>query len=157
VGKTIRINKHPYTIVGDAQKGFFGAEKFLQLDLFVPMANQASLEGVSWLEQWHDKNVFCIVRIKDGVTLPQVQAELSTIAARLQREHQKEEKKLGFKLSRPSLVGDYIGGPAGATAGRSLGLAFTKSTPAALAALVIVVTVTAPRAVISVLSCTAAP
>jgi hypothetical protein len=64
VGKSIRINKYPYTIVGDAQKGFYGTEKFLQLDLFVPMANQASLEGVSWLEQWHDKNVFCIVRIE---------------------------------------------------------------------------------------------
>jgi hypothetical protein len=45
-------------------------EKFLQPDIFVPMANEASLEGVNWLEQWHDKNVFSIVRIKEGVTRP---------------------------------------------------------------------------------------
>lgn len=57
------------------------------------------------------------------MTLPQVQAELSTIAARLQREHPKEEKKLGFKLSRPGLVGDYIGGPARAFLAGVMGLA----------------------------------
>ncbi len=30
VGKTIRLNKHPYTIVGVTPEGFYGTEKFLQ-------------------------------------------------------------------------------------------------------------------------------
>ena len=50
VGKTIRLNKQPYTIVGVTPEGFYGTEKFAQLDIFVPMANQASLDGVDWLE-----------------------------------------------------------------------------------------------------------
>ncbi|MGD1070004.1 MAG: ABC transporter permease [Bryobacteraceae bacterium] len=110
VGKAIRINKHPYTIVGVAPEGFNGTEKFLQADIFVPMANEASLEGVNWMEQRRMKNVFSIVRFKDGVTLPQVQAELNAIAARIRRQYPVDEDGLGFKLARPGLVGDFLGG-----------------------------------------------
>ena len=75
VGKTLRLNKQPYTIVGVTPENFYGTEKFGQTDLFVPMANQASLDEVNWLESRNDQNVYSIVRLKDGVTMPQVQAE----------------------------------------------------------------------------------
>lgn len=112
VGKAIRLNKHPYTIVGVTPEGFYGTEKFLQPALFVPMANQASLESVNWLEQRRVQSVFSIVRLKDGVTLPQAQAELNAIAARLRRQHPVDDEGLGFKLARVGLVGDTVGGPA---------------------------------------------
>ncbi len=110
VGKTVRIDKHPYTIVGVTPENFHGTEKFGRSDICVPMANQASLDGISWLESRRHKNVFTIVRIKDGVTMPQVQAELNTIAARIARQYP-EEEGLAFKLARPGLVGDFLGGP----------------------------------------------
>ena len=112
VGKSVRINKQPYTIVGVTPQGFYGTEKIAQPDLFVPMANQASLDGVDWLESRQDANVWGIVRIKDGVTMPQVQAELNMIAARIARQYPKEEEKMGFKLTRPGLMGDFFGAPA---------------------------------------------
>jgi predicted permease len=123
VGKTIRLNKHPYTIVGVTPSGFYGTEKLLQPAFFVPMANQASLEGVSWLEQRRTKSVFSVVRIKDGVTLPQVQAELNAIAARIRRQYPLEEEGLGFKLARPGLIGDTLGGPARGFLAGLMGLA----------------------------------
>jgi predicted permease len=46
------------------------------------------------------------------VTLPQARAELDAIAARVRRQYPVEEEGLGFKLARPGLVGDTIGGPA---------------------------------------------
>jgi len=112
VGKTVRINKHQYTIVGVTPEGFYGTEKFLQPEIFVPMANEASLDGVNWLESRRQKMVFPIVRIKDGITLAQVQAELDTIAARIQKQDPAEEDGLEFKLARPGLVGDFLGGAA---------------------------------------------
>ena len=112
VGKTVRVNKHPYTIVGVTPEGFYGTEKFLQPDLFVPMANVPLLYGVNWLESRRDKTVFPIVRIKDGISLTQVQAELDTIAARISRQNPAEEDGLEFKLARPGLVGDFLGGAA---------------------------------------------
>jgi predicted permease len=75
------------------------------------MANQATLDGINWLESRTHKNLFSIVRIKDGVTMPQVQAELDTIAARIAQQYPKEEDGLAFKLARPGLIGDFLGGP----------------------------------------------
>jgi predicted permease len=112
VGKTVRINKHPYTIVGVTPAGFYGTEKFLQPDLFVPMANETQFESFDWLQARHTQNVWSIVRIKDGVTLPQVQAELNAIAARIARQYPKDEEHLSLRLSRPGLLGDLFGSPA---------------------------------------------
>jgi predicted permease len=112
VGKTIRINKHPYTIVGVTQEGFNGTWKFLQPNFFVPMANQASLEGLNWLNDRRTKPVFPIARLKDGVTLPQAQAELNTIATRIVRQDPKEEDGLHFWAAPPGLAGDFIARPA---------------------------------------------
>ncbi len=123
VGKTVRINKHPYTIVGVTPESFYGTEKIGQLDIFVPMANEASLEGDEWLERRSEPHVYSIVRIKDGVTLPQVQAELDTIAAREARQYPKDEEKLSLKVTRPGLMGEFFGEPARGFLAGVLGLA----------------------------------
>jgi predicted permease len=111
VGTTVRIDKHSYTIVGVAQEGFHGTEKIAQLDIFVPIANEASLDGFNWLESRSYRNLFSVVRLKDGVTAAQVQAELNTIAARIARQYPKDEEGLALKLARPGMIGDFMGGP----------------------------------------------
>lgn len=112
VGTKIRIDKQPYTIVGVTPEGFNGTEKIMQAEVFLPIANEQSLEGVNWLDSWSDRNrVWSVVRIKDGVTMPQVQADLNAIAGRITRQYPKDEEGLGYKLTRPGLVGDFIGGP----------------------------------------------
>lgn len=123
VGMTVRINKQPYTIVGVTPEGFYGTEKMGSMDLFLPMANEASLDGEDWLESRSEPHVYSIVRIKDGVTMPQVQAELDTIAARVKQQYPKEEEKLSFKLTRPGLMGDFFGAPARSFLTGVLGLA----------------------------------
>ena len=123
VGKTVRLNKLPYTIVGVTPEDFGGTEKLGSTDIFVPMANEASLDGVDWLESRHDPHVYSVVRIKDGISMPQVQAELNTIAARIRRQYPKDEEKLTLKLTRPGLMGDFFGAPARAFLAGVLGLA----------------------------------
>jgi predicted permease len=123
VGTTVRIDKHPYTIVGVTPESFHGTEKFAQLDIFVPMANELSLDGFSWLESRSFRNLFSVVRIKDGVTMPQVQAELNTITAHIARQYPKDEEGLALKLARPGLIGDFIGGPARGFLAGVMGLA----------------------------------
>jgi predicted permease len=123
VGRIVRINKHPYTIVGVTPEGFYGTEKFVQPDIFVPIANEASLGEGDWLESRSHRNIWSIVRLKDGVTAPQVQAELNTIATRIRRVYPKDEEKMEFKLTRPGLVGDFFGAPARGFLAGVLGLA----------------------------------
>ena len=112
VGKTIRVNKYPYIIVGVTPEGFYGTEKFILPAIFLPLANQAALDGVNWMEQRRNKNIFSIVRLKDGVTLPQAQAELDAIAARIRLQYPQDEEGLRFRLARPGLMGNFLGGPA---------------------------------------------
>jgi predicted permease len=123
VGTMVRIDKHPYTIIGVTPEGFYGTERIAEPDIFVPMANEASLDGANWLESRSHKNVFSLVRIRDGVTMLQVQAELNTIAARVARQYPKEEEGLTLKLARPGLIGDFIGGPARGFLAGVMGLA----------------------------------
>ena len=111
VGKKVRLNKHPYTVVGVTPQGFYGTEKFLQPDVFVPMANEASLEGVNWLEERQDYRCSLVVRIKDGVTMPQVEAQLKTIADRMKEQNPKDEEGLGLKLVNPGFMGELLGSP----------------------------------------------
>jgi predicted permease len=111
IGKKIRIDKQPYTIVGVAPEGFYGTEKVMQPDVFVPMVNGPALEGVNFLEQRRNWHVFAIVRLKDGVTLPNALAELNTIADRMKHQYPTDEEGLGFKLVHPGFAGDFVGAP----------------------------------------------
>jgi predicted permease len=123
VGKVVRINKHPYTIVGVTPEGFYGTEKIAQPDIFVPLANEASLDGVDWMESRSYGQVWSIVRLRDGVTIPQVQAELNTLAARIRRQYPRDEEKLALTVARPGLIGDFMGAPARAFLAGVMGLA----------------------------------
>src|SRR5690348_10343922 len=123
VGKMVRIDKHPYTIVGVTPEGFYGTEKIAQLDIFVPIANEASLDGFSWLESRSYRNLLSIAPIKDGVTMPQAQAELNAIATRIARQYPKDEEGLALKLARPGMIGDFMGGPARGFLAGVMGLA----------------------------------
>jgi predicted permease len=111
VGKKVRLNKHPYTIVGVTPEGFYGTEKFLQPDVFVPMANAGALEGVNWREERETRRCSVVVRIKDGITMPQVQAQLQTITDRMKQLNPKEEEGLGLKLVTPGFMGEMVGSP----------------------------------------------
>ena len=108
VGKIVRIDKRPYTIVGVTPKGFYGTEKFLQPDVFVPMTTEAAIDSDHWLEDRTKKNVFPIARLKDGITLPQAQSELNSLAARIRKQNPKEEDGLQFWLAPPGLIGNFV-------------------------------------------------
>jgi len=56
VGTTVRIDKHPYTIVGVTPEGFHGTEKIAQLDIFVPMANEAEASDLKKRGEKRDNN-----------------------------------------------------------------------------------------------------
>ncbi len=123
VGTAIRINKHLYTIVGVTPEGFQGVDKFGEIPIFVPMVNQASLDGIDWLESRSFHGVFTAIRMKDGIQVSQAQAELETIVARMAREHPKEEDGLSLKLALPGFFGDFFGRPVRAFLAGVMGLA----------------------------------
>jgi hypothetical protein len=45
VGRVVRLNKHPFTILGVAPPEFHGTLLFISPDFFVPIVNKEQLDG----------------------------------------------------------------------------------------------------------------
>jgi len=102
VGKTIRINRHPYAVLGVAPRDFHGIELFYWPEVWVPMMMEPKIEvGNDWLDNRMTWNTFVVGRIKPGVTPAQAGADLNAIAAELTRQFPVENDRLHFKLSKP--------------------------------------------------------
>lgn len=106
VGKTIRLNGLPYTVLGVAPQGFQGTEVFYWPEVWVPMSMQAQVESYAWLDKRSTYNTMVIGRLKDGISHQEAEARLEPIAAALAREHPRWNEGLSFKLARPGLAGN---------------------------------------------------
>ena len=112
VGRVVRVNKHPFTIVGVAPRGFFGTLLIFAPDFFTPITNQAQLEGVSVLDARANHWIFMVMgHLKAGVTRAQAAADFNSISASLERTYPKEHGHATYVLARPGLYGEYLGGP----------------------------------------------
>jgi predicted permease len=113
VGKSVRINRQTYTVLGVAPRDFHGTEMFYWPDVWVPMMMEPQIEvGNAWLDNRMTWNTFVLGRLKPGVTPAQAEADLNTIAAELARQYPGENDRLHFRLSKPGLIGNLIGAPA---------------------------------------------
>ena len=112
IGRTIRINRMPYTVIGVAPRGFRGTERFYPAEAWVPMMMQAQIEiGNPWLERRATGNTWVIGRLNTGVSPAAATANLNAIAADLARDYPDVNKSLRFKLAQPGFVGDALGQP----------------------------------------------
>ncbi len=106
VGKTVELNKRPFTITGVASERFHGTERFVWPDYWIPMANEDQLEGSDYLHGRTSVAVTVIGRIKPGVTPQQATENLNAIAAQLAREYPQTDDGMPLRLIHPGLIGD---------------------------------------------------
>jgi predicted permease len=112
VGRIVKLNKHPYTIIGVAPAGFNGTLVFFNPGFFVPMVDQEQIEGVNDLNARGKRWVFMTLgHLKAGVTRAQAIADLNSIGSYLEKTYPKDDDQRTFTLARPSLYGDYLGKP----------------------------------------------
>ncbi len=79
VGKTIQINRHPYTVIGVAPRDFTGCKTGLRTDLWIPLSvdrdvwgsNRPDYRGAVWLN--------ALGKLRAGVTKNQAEAELNLL------------------------------------------------------------------------------
>jgi predicted permease len=112
LGRTVQLNKHPFTIVGVAEQGFHGTLVFFNPDFFVPIVNAEQLDEQNDLNTRRRRWVFMTLGVlKPGVTVAQAVADLNSIGSYLEKTYPKDDDKRTFALARPSLYGDYLGRP----------------------------------------------
>ena len=111
VGKTVELNKIPYTVIGVAPRYFNGTERFLWPELWIPVHNELQIEGYDWLEKRGNHNAWTVGRLKPGVTPAQAAANLNNIGAQLSKEYPDTDKGISFRLTQPGFLGNALGGP----------------------------------------------
>ena len=111
VGRTVQINKHPFTIIGVARPDFRGTELFFAPDLWAPIVNSQQISDWFSLEERGNHNGWAIGHLKPGVTPAAATSDLNTIANSLAKTYPKSDDGLKFSLSRPGLAGNTLGRP----------------------------------------------
>jgi predicted permease len=109
VGRTVRVNKHPYTIIGVAPPEFRGTFLVFSPDFYVPIV---SIEDASALNRRGSRWIFeTIGHLKAGITPAQAVADLNSIGEYLQKTYPKDDGKMDASLGHSGLYGDSFGGP----------------------------------------------
>ncbi len=111
VGRVVRLNRHPFTILGVAPPNFNGTLLFFNPAAFIPLVQHPELGGDD-LTTRGDHWVFDLIgRLKSGVTAAQAVGDLNSIGSYIEKTYPKDEGRINFKLVRPGLYGDYLGRP----------------------------------------------
>ncbi|HLJ17130.1 MAG TPA: ABC transporter permease [Bryobacteraceae bacterium] len=112
VGRVVRLNKHPYTIVGVAPAGFYGTFLIFAPDFFVPVVNQPQLQSTNALIARSNHSLYMTFgHLKTGISPEQAIADLNSVGAYLEKTYPLEHVAATFALSRPGLYGNVFGRP----------------------------------------------
>jgi predicted permease len=111
VGRSVQLNKHPFTVLGVAAPEFRGTELFMSPALWAPMVDQEQIEGWNGLKERTARSIWLIGRLKPGVTPAQATGDLQAIATFLKTTYPKDDDGLTLSLSRPGLLGNLLGRP----------------------------------------------
>ena len=91
IGKTLRVNSQPATVVGVGPKEFLGASPVLfGADLWMPLSvgERVAPELAGQVMERSDRTVFRVVgRMRPGVTMASVEAELDATAQQMEQEN----------------------------------------------------------------------
>ncbi|HUL71864.1 MAG TPA: ABC transporter permease [Vicinamibacterales bacterium] len=111
VGRTIHLNKQPFTIVGVAPAEFHGTFLAFSPDFYVPLVNHDQLTGTSELNDRTKRLVFMTLgHLKPGVAPSQAIEDLNAIGADLEKTFPEDAGLMTFGLMRPTLylLGDPV-------------------------------------------------
>jgi predicted permease len=113
IGRKVKINGHPFTIIGVAPPGFTGTELIVTADYWVPMTMELQIEpGNDWIHSRGAGNAWTLGRLKPRVSRAQAEADLNRIAQDLAHIYPDLiNRKTRFSLSSPGLMGKALRGP----------------------------------------------
>jgi predicted permease len=88
VGRTVRLNGKPFTIVGTAPASFNGLLRGLATDVWVPMAMLPRLSNeADTLTNRGSRGLMIVGRLKAGGTVSDAQAEMAVVADQLHKNY----------------------------------------------------------------------
>ncbi len=99
IGRVVRINNEPTTIVAVASEGFNGTKPGLEMDAWIPAKIWARIAGWgNWTERRNNRNMDVVARLRDGVTTDQAQEAATALASHLAEEYPASNRRSNFSL-----------------------------------------------------------
>lgn len=102
IGRSVTLNSHPFTVIGVTPRGFKGTFSLGNPDqIWVPVSMYRELippAFVSFFEMRRALAFNPFGRLEHGVTIESAEAELKTIAARLQQEYPNDNENRSVRL-----------------------------------------------------------
>ena len=112
IGRTVEVNRQPYTIIGVTPPEFRGTLLFFPPDFFVPIVNHDQLNSELVMNDRSNRWVMEVLgHVKAGVSTAQATEDLNAISAYLANTYPKDDGHMVFSLARPSLFGNFLGRP----------------------------------------------
>ena len=106
VGRVVRVNKHPFTIIGVTPPEFRGTFTFFNANFYLPIVNQDQVRGDSELNKRGSRGLIQVLgHLKAGVAPAQAIADLDRVGAGLEKAYPKENTHEEFALGRAGLPG----------------------------------------------------
>ncbi|MDQ6831344.1 MAG: ABC transporter permease, partial [Gemmatimonadota bacterium] len=109
IGRSIKINGAPFTIIGIASEGFSGDLIGQAIDLWIPMMMQPTIMPHSpWLTDRSTGWLLMMGRLSPGVSLEKARAEIQTLGKRSLLDHATPRQRGGLERSlrdEPVMVG----------------------------------------------------
>jgi predicted permease len=105
VGRTVQLDKHPFTIIGVAPPEFQGTIMFLAPDFFMPIVNEEQMGAPSLNTRATEHAVFeALGHLKRGVIPAQAVADVGAVNAYLEKAYPREIVHHDTALSREGLT-----------------------------------------------------
>jgi predicted permease len=135
LGKTVKVNSRPFTIVGVAPRGFTGTSALVAPEVWVPIGANELVENdfmrddsaAASLADRRNHALMVVGRLKPGITPEAAVPALKTLSARLEQAYPAENKNQLLSaqpLSRVSITTNPTSGDElGATFGTLMGMA----------------------------------
>jgi predicted permease len=101
IGRSLRINGQPVTVVGVAGPGFDGLNVGFEPALWAPMSMHRTLRpnpAINWYDERRGLFLVAFGRLAPGVTPESARAEVETIASRLERDYPDDNQGRGLAL-----------------------------------------------------------
>ncbi|MGA3027327.1 MAG: ABC transporter permease [Bryobacteraceae bacterium] len=111
VGRTVRVDGHPFTIAGIAPPGFRGTERWYPSDIWIPTSMVRDLDSWDWRESRNVRNMWAIARLKPGIGKARAEASLNVLASQMAREHPDINEGFRLGVAPPGLLGATLRGP----------------------------------------------
>jgi predicted permease len=118
VGRVLRLNGHPYAVVGVSPPGFRGTVLIFSPDFFAPIVSQQQGDAADLLKARGNRWISGVLgHLKAGVTPAQAVADLNAIGSALEKSYPIEDAQMSFSLEREGLPGGGFGAAARAFLG----------------------------------------